>query len=71
MLKNKKIIILSLVILLLISASIVGFGSTFIPKYNDNIKQANSITTVYEDSKIDFVVPSPSEQQVQEMKQNI
>lgn len=68
MFKNKKVLGGSLLICLLVSIFIFIFGATFLPKYDKNKEQSNRITTVYTNSKIDFIIPSPSEQQVQEMK---
>lgn len=65
---NKRLLIISLLCFILISAFIVIFGIVLLPDYNDNVDNSNKITSVYDDSKIDFVIPSPSKEQIEDMK---
>ena len=66
--KNKKVLIASFIVVVLLAACAFLGGSYFLKKHNSFMENAEKIISVYSDSKIDFVVPSPSVQQLENME---
>ena len=67
MLKNKRLLCTYALTFILISVSIFLLLGTMIPSLNESLNTYDRITSVYSDSKIDFIIPSPTKAQLDEM----